>query len=1365
VTAGRYRIILLFFRTNQTPNPHYLLVTNLEGRIAMPADLQKARELFLHAVGKLPPEQWDGHVAEACGGDAELAKQVGRLLKVHREAGSFLDRPAPGAEATAVPFQETAGTVIGPYKLLQQIGEGGMGTVFMAEQTQPVQRKVALKVIKAGMDSRQVIARFAAERQALAMMDHVNIARVFDAGATESGRPYFVMELVHGVPITKYCDDNQLTPRERLELFVPVCQAIQHAHQKGIIHRDIKPSNVMITLYDGKPVPKVIDFGVAKATEQKLTERSLFTQYGTMVGTLEYMSPEQAEMSALGADTRSDIYSLGVLLYELLTGSTPLSHKRVKEAAYAEVLRMIKEEEPPKPSTRLSDSGAALVSISAQRHMEPAKLAKLVRGELDWIVMKTLEKDRNRRYETAKDFAADVQRYLHDEPVQACPPSALYRFRKFARRNKGPVLAASLLLLALFGGIIGTTLGMVRATVAEGEAVKEAEQKEHALTEKETALRAARQSERDGKDQLFLALLNQARAKRVSGRPGQRFEALKAIRQAAQIRVTPELRTEAIAALVVPDVEIAQEWDGFPDGTLSLAFDANFERFARLHRSGSVTVGRLSDNREEVIAHLPSHGKPPFWGLWLSPDCRFVAYGHSRVGDMEARGVCVWKLDGPEPALLLDLKHGVGGNALAFRPNGRQLAIGHVDKSVSVYDLATGDCVQRLANTVTALHLAFHPRESRLAVACRSAGVLLFDVDTGAELPALRHPPGISCTYSVAWHPDGRRLAAGCNDRKIHLWDTETGTEVMPPWVGTGVDGSVVAFNHAGDRLLSRDWSGLAHVWDTATGRLLLTAPAFYWQASPTDRLHGYDFEGAKVRLWRLAAGRELRVLRRRNADSLEVICSPVVHADGRILATQSGRENYPDLSWLCFFDLSTGEELASVKLAEDRPFCFHESIGWMTSGPSGLLQWPARSDAARPDVLRVGPPKTLSSGLGARLAVGAGASADGGVLAVPDGSFTTLIHRERPEQQLKLGPQHDVRFAAVSPTGRWVATCGHQTDGRSKSTRIWDADTGQLVHELPMVGATTARFSPDGRWLATTHAGTQLWEVGTWQPGRRFEGRSPLFSPDSRLIALSAALGTVRLVETDTGREVARLTGPEATWYSPVCFTPDGTRLIATGADNKTIHIWDLRAIRQPLKAMELDWDWPEFGPADPTAPAAKLVKVEVLPGDLHLTREQKARQAMEHYRLAIKANPNDAKACNELAWVYLTAPEALRDVKAGLLLAEKAVHLDSANADYRNTLGVAYYRAGKYHEAVKVLRTNLDKQADKALAFDLYFLAMSHHRLGDTARARDYYDWAVRWQQTQPGLLAGHLEELAVFQAEAEELLKQDSGAKSEK
>src|SRR5262245_11259931 len=418
----------------------------------MPEYQPQVDEVFDEALRRAAGPDRARYLDEACGGDVELRRRVDRLLRAVSEAGSFLETPAQDPSPTVdQPPVESPGTVIGPYKLLQQIGEGGMGAVFMAEQTKPVQRKVALKVINPGMDSRQVIARFEAERQALALMDHVNIARVFDGGTTDNGRPYFVMELVHGLPITRYCDDNRLTPRQRLELFVPVCQAIQHAHQKGIIHRDVKPSNVMITLYDGKAVPKVIDFGVAKATEQKLTERTLFTQYGTMVGTPEYMSPEQAEMSALGVDTRSDIYSLGVLLYELLTGSTPLTHKRVKAAGYAEFLRMIKEDEPPRPSTRLSDSGETLASISANRHTEPARLTKLVRGELDWIVMKTLEKDRNRRYETANAFAADIQRYLADEAVQACPPSAGYRLRKFARRNKATLATAALVAAAMVG--------------------------------------------------------------------------------------------------------------------------------------------------------------------------------------------------------------------------------------------------------------------------------------------------------------------------------------------------------------------------------------------------------------------------------------------------------------------------------------------------------------------------------------------------------------------------------------------------------------------------------------------------------------------------------------------------------------------------------------------------------------------------------------------------------------------------------------------------------------------------------------------------------------------------------------------------
>ena len=439
----------------------------------MSIDPQRVQALFLGALEASDPVARRDFLDQQCRSDQALRRRVEALLAAHDAQTGFDGEPSgPPLGATLEPStQVSQGTLIaGRYKLLEAIGEGGMGTVWVAEQTQPVKRKVALKLIKAGMDSRSVLARFEAERQALALMDHPNIATVLDGGLTAEGRPYFVMEYVRGVPLTEYCDARRLTVSERLRLFAPVCQAVQHAHQKGIIHRDLKPSNILVALYDDEPVPKVIDFGLAKAMHQPLTENTVYTAHDMVMGTPLYMSPEQAQLNNMDIDTRSDVYALGVLLYELLTGSTPLERQRFHQAAWDEMRRMIREEDPPLPSTRLS-SIETLASVAAVRHTEPTRLTRQVRGELDWIVMKALEKDRSRRYESANGLAADVLRYLAGEPVAAAPPSKLYRVQKFVRRHRATVVAATLIVAALLAGIAGTSWQWLRAKRAlESEA-------------------------------------------------------------------------------------------------------------------------------------------------------------------------------------------------------------------------------------------------------------------------------------------------------------------------------------------------------------------------------------------------------------------------------------------------------------------------------------------------------------------------------------------------------------------------------------------------------------------------------------------------------------------------------------------------------------------------------------------------------------------------------------------------------------------------------------------------------------------------------------------------------------------------------
>ncbi len=512
-------------------------------------DIQRIVEL----VRRAPPERRAAILDRECGADADLRRRVEALLAAP-EVPSLLSGPTEGApSSSATPTlktgsehfasaTESSSARIGPYKLLQPLGEGGFGTVWMAEQDKPVQRKVALKIIKLGMDTRAVIARFEQERQALAILDHPNIAKVFDAGATETGRPFFVMELCTGEPIDAFCDKNSLSIRERLELFEQVCHAVQHAHTKGLIHRDIKPSNILVSQQDGKPHAKVIDFGIAKATAAKLTEKTLFTEHKALIGTPEYMSPEQAEGS-MDIDTRTDVYSLGVLLYELLTGTTPFSSKELRSAAYAEIQRIIREVEPHRPSTRLSHNTDTLASVAAHRHTEPRKLGTIIRGELDWIVMKALEKDRQRRYETANGLAMDIQRYLAGDAVLAAPPSTAYRVRKFVRRHRAQVAAAALVAVALTLGLAGTTW---QAKVASGRAA--------AARKAEAEAKTARDAEKARADEL----------KKVSDFQGEMLAQIDPT--TAGVRLAEDIKDRYSAVLAkasVPDEDRTPQIDSF----------------------------------------------------------------------------------------------------------------------------------------------------------------------------------------------------------------------------------------------------------------------------------------------------------------------------------------------------------------------------------------------------------------------------------------------------------------------------------------------------------------------------------------------------------------------------------------------------------------------------------------------------------------------------------------------------------------------------------------------------------------------------------------------------------------------------------
>lgn len=1331
--------------------------------------------ILADAVEIASAEARQAFVDEACAGDDALRREVERLAACHFAAGGFLEpKTADGPTVMYSAIREAPGAQIGPYKLLEQIGEGGFGVVFMAEQTVPLRRRVALKILKPGMDTRQVIARFEAERQALALMDHPHIAKVLDAGATETGRPYFVMELVKGMPITRYCDEQRLPMRERLQLFIDVCGAIQHAHQKGIIHRDIKPNNVLVTLQDGRPLVKVIDFGVAKALGQQLTEKTVFTGFAQMVGTPLYMSPEQAALSNVDVDTRSDVYSLGVLLYELLTSSTPFTKESISNVSYDELRRIIREDDPPRPSIRISTlQSHASSTNTAHRVGDQQVLSRQLRGELDWIVMQALEKERGRRYESASAFAADVQRYLNDEPVQAYPPTALYRLRKIGRRHRGALTTAVLVVAAL---LVGTGVSVRYAMVAHqarNEAVGARGQAEEGrnLAERHAAdarfqAEQARRFEAEAiqqRDRTAQALYNSdLRVAHADVNARQASRATDTLLRHVPYPGETDRRgwewyyllgqAHQSAQVVFAHINAVRQLDWSPDG--SLVATVSSDGLARVWEASNWTLVRTFDAGVTIKD-----------GVNWSPDSQQLAWGS--CSDESALRVWNRRMD----VVSVHKGHQESIWSVAWSHDGRRIAsVGMLPDSVRIWNIDEGYSQRILPGAGRNTDTVSWSPDDRFLAATGQGPLYIWDTSTGDMVTA----ESLNRCYSSRWHPTQSLIAVGTNDGECLLWNHES-RMVVRRWKAHAGEVSELAWRPDGSRIVTAGADGFVKVWNSTDGAELQSFSGHRGRVmsvawGPEGRqLVSCGFDGT-LRVWDQTAKPASTVIETHITGACALIW--LNNETLRALPNNSHQAfdwNAVDGTLVRRHDLPNQDQgfrlwtdrLATLMLVE-------------SSRESQLGIWDV--DHAR-EIHRLSIPGLNALPTGE--AFHAAFSSDGNKLLIVPTSERSAVVIDLP-----TGVQHHTEpmlsyqvQAAWSPDGRFAASvgCGLSTDeGTPKYNgyvHLIDGRTGAYLRRFQIGGerlrATRLAWSPDSTRIAASNQDglCNVIDVvsGNTLVSRRVHHTSVgwlEWSPDGRRVASGAQEGDVRIWDVNTGEELLTLASHNSPLRS-VRWSPDGRKL-ATASIDGVIHVWNaipgFRLLDSELWARLLDEtetdlldslaqraDWQALArqcdrmlsrrPANPeaVAPATSFdnetlrymsALMQVANGDSVAYRQQ-CRAIVQPAHTAV------GPAYSTLfAWVCVLAPDALDDYSPALALAEQALAKDPGKQFFRTVRGGLLLRAGRFEESRQQLdaATKAEPDPTNSSAYASYLLAMAEHRLGHADPARQ---WLARGNQ----------------------------------